>query len=180
MELFNLKRRVAQYQEVLQNTENYRQAWHTHLRDFIETNLRQIAEAVGLQCEVKVHAPMENLEAVVLTLGSVESGLSQRIGDAAHLRALIKSNGALIYQQLFNGKILIMLQYPAIEGYGEPRPPRQLAIYRPEELTHPFLVRHFEDLMREVTLWEDYDDDEPSDQRIGFKMNFEGGKKPAL
>lgn len=174
MELFNLKRRVAQYQEVLQNTENYRAAWHAHLRDFIKTELEQIAAAVGLKCEIKVHSPMENLEAVMLTLGSVESGLSQRIADTELQRPLIKSNGALIYQQLFNGKILIMLQYPAIEGYGEPRPPRQLAIYRPEELTQPFLVRHFEDLIREVTLWEDYDDDEPSDQRIGFKMNFEG------
>ena len=69
-----------------------------------------------------------------------------------------------------------MLQAPMIEGYGEPQPPRQLAIYRPEEMTAPFFVRHLEELIKAVTAWEDYDDDNvPADegQRIGFKLNFQ-------
>ena len=69
-----------------------------------------------------------------------------------------------------------MLQPPMIEGYGEPQPPRQIAIYRPEEVTEPFFIRHLEELVKSVTAWEDYDDDNvPADegQRIGFKLNFD-------
>ena len=86
---------------------------------------------------------MENLEAIVLSLGDVESGLSQAVGNSKIERPLIKHNGSLIYQQLFNGKVMVMLQSPMIEGYGEPQPPRQLAIYRPEEMTEPFFCPTF-------------------------------------
>ena len=61
-----------------------------------------------------------------------------------------------------------------IEGYGQPRPPKTIAIYRPDEIKGPYLVRHMESFISEVTNWEDYDDDEPH-QRIGFHLNFGGG-----
>jgi len=69
-----------------------------------------------------------------------------------------------------------------IEGYGQPKPPKTIAIYRPEEVKPPFLVRHMEEFMREVTDWEDYDDDDKGPaQKIGYSMNFmpqsEGGEE---
>ncbi|MCB0563296.1 MAG: hypothetical protein KDD01_02845, partial [Phaeodactylibacter sp.] len=53
----------------------------------------------------------------------------------------------------------------------QPRPPKTIAIYRPEELKEPYFVRHMEDLIQEITNWEDYDDDEPN-KKIGFQLNF--------
>ena len=44
-------------------------------------------------------------------------------------------------------------------------------IYRPEELKEPFYIRHLEEFIKEITSWEDFDDDEPS-QRIGFHFNL--------
>ena len=87
-------------------------------------------------------------------------------------RHLIKNNGSLVYQQLFNGKVVVVINYPYIETYGQPHPPKTIAIYRPEELKEPYFVRHMEEFVKEVTNWEDYDDDEPN-QRIGFQMNFQ-------
>lgn len=172
----NLSRKVQQYREVLDNTITYRQAWKDSLCQQIMDQLNHIVGEVGLDAEVEVRAEMDNLEAVVLSLGTVRSGMSQRVNE--HLqRDLIKQNGALVYQQLFNGKVLVLIQYPFIENYGQPRPPKTIAIYRPEELREPYFCRHLEELMQEVTLWEDYDDDEPH-QRIGFQLNF-GGQKPA-
>jgi len=43
-------------------------------------------------------------------------------------------------------------------------------------MTAPFFVRHLEELIKAVTAWEDYDDDNVpanEDQRIGFKLNFQ-------
>ena len=72
---------------------------------------------------------------------------------------------------LFNGKIIVLINYPFIENYGQPQPPKTIAIYRPEELKEPYFIRHMEEFLQEITKWEDYDDDEPT-KRIGFQLNF--------
>jgi hypothetical protein len=138
--------------------------------------LNYIIGEVELKGEVEVRSDMDNLEAVVLNLGAVRSGMSQRVNDNIQ-QDLIKHNGALIYQQLFNGKVIVLIQYPQIEGYGQAWAPKTIAIYRPEELQEPYFVRHVEEFLQEITLWEDYDDDEPHQQRIGFQLNFGGAEE---
>jgi hypothetical protein len=169
-DLQNLHRKVKRYKEVLDNTKQYRKIWVASLSQKILDQLNYIMGQVELDGKVEVRSELENLEAVDLNLGTVRSGMSQRVNDTIH-RDLIKQNGALVYQQLFNGKVMVIIQYPYIEGYGDPRPPKTIAIYRPEELKDPYFIRHVEEFMQEITLWEDYDDDEPH-QRIGFELNF--------
>ena len=170
IELHNLRRKVTQYNEVLRNTQRYRKMWVEELSQKILDQLNYIIGQVGLEAQVEVRSDVENLEAIDLTLGTVRSGMSHRVNDHIQ-RDLIKHNGALVYQQLFNGKIVVLIQYPYIEGYGEPRAPKTISIYRPEELKDPYFIRHVEEFIQEVTLWEDYDDDQPH-QRIGFQLNF--------
>ena len=173
----NLIQRVQKYKEVLQNTANYRNIWHTELKQAIVEQLQQAAVAAGLQGRTETRSEILNLEAVVYTLGAGSSGLGEPISDGLK-RDLIKQNGSLVYQQLFNGKILVLINYPFIEKYGQPQPPKTIAIYRPEEIKIPFILRHLETFINEVTNWEDYDDDAPEpNQRIGFKMNFETPEK---
>lgn len=177
---YNLKRKVDHYKEIKENTLIYRKHWREGLRDTIVATLEKICKDVGLEAKIEVRTELENLEAVVLSLGDVKSGLFQVLGEDLQ-RDLIKHNGSLIYQQLFNGKVIVLINYPFIENYGQPRPPKTIAIYRPEELHTPFFIRHVEDMLQEVSAWEDYDDDEPT-ARIGFNLNYAGGKqeKPAI
>ncbi|MBI5914314.1 MAG: hypothetical protein HY842_02990 [Bacteroidetes bacterium] len=175
-ELNNLKRKVQQYKEVLANTENYRLAWKEHLKSQIINMLEALAKEVELPARVEERSTMENMETIILSLGAVKSGMFHKIDQGLEM-PVVKHNGSLVYQQLFNGKIIVFVQYPFIENYGEPRPPRTIAIYRPEELQEPFILRHFEEFISEITAWEDYDDDEPA-KKIGFEMNL-GGIKPA-
>ncbi len=173
-DLSNLKRRVAHYQEVLNNTKNYRAAWKNGLRQQIVSQLEEMVATTDLEGTVELKESLENMEAVVLNLGQEKSGIYEKVNPDLQ-RHLIKHNGSLVYQQLFNGKIIVMITFPVIEGYGQPQPPKTIAIYRPEEIKPPFLVRHMEDFIKEVTNWEDYDDDEPGNQphqQIGFKLNF--------
>lgn len=170
-DLFSLQRKVNLYKEVLANTQNYRKEWKLNLRDNIINTLNVIIKETGLEASVTTKVAIDNLEAIIFSLGDMGSGLTQQVGTQL-TRELVKQNGTLIYQQLFNGKIIVLIQYPMIENYGEPRPPKTVAIYRPEELKEPFFVRHVENFIKEITDWEDYDDDEPNN-KIGFKMNFE-------
>ncbi len=169
-QFYTLKKKVSQYQEILNNTVLFRNQWIEHLKENIINHITKLAEESGLVIKIDTRTDIENLESVIVSLGESKSGLFQKINENVQ-RDLIKNNGALIFQQIFNGKIIVLINYPYIEGYGEPQPPKTLSIYRPEELTEPFLLRHLEDFITEIIRWEDYDDDEPN-KRIGFNMNF--------
>lgn len=171
--LFDLQRKVQQYKNIVANTDKFRQEWKTSLRDKIVKTLKDTAKAVELEVFVEVQTPVVNLETVVLTLGVEKSGLAQRI-DSHLKRDFIKQRGSLVYQQLFNGKIIVLIQYPFIENYGQPHEPKTIAIYRPEELLPDFFLRHLEQFMTEITEWEDFDDDKPVKSSIGFQLSGHG------
>jgi hypothetical protein len=178
IDIQNAQRKVGRYKEVLSNTLAYRESWNTELRQSIIDNLKNLCQVSGLtQYSVDQVSVISNLEAVSLSFGIGQSGLSESLGGGLR-RELVKNNGSLVYQQLFNGKILVLINFPFIEKYGQPQPPKTIAIYRPEELKDPYFLRHFETFISEITQWEDYDDDLPEpNQRIGFKLNFEDAAK---
>jgi hypothetical protein len=167
--------KVQRYQTTLTNTKTYRERWNAQLKSVIISELENMMKITGLQGKIETSDKVQNLEYINLSLGSEESGISEIINEKTD-KPLIKNNGSLIYQQLFNGKIQVMIVYPYIEGFGDPRPPKVIAIYRPEEIKSPFLVRHMEDFIKEITQWEDYDDDDQPTGKIGFVHNLQAPK----
>jgi hypothetical protein len=172
--LTNLKKLTIHYSGILANTERYRADWNTHLSKLLFDTLTDLSAKAGLQGEVVMHEKMENLCAVQFSLGSMLSGMAESVTKNVQ-RSLIKHNGSLVYQQLFHGKIMIVINLPYIEGYGQPTPPRNLAIMRPEEISKSDILKHLETFIEAVTAWEDFDDDIPAEpnQAIGFKLNFD-------
>lgn len=172
-ELSGLSKRVQHLKTILQNTHDYRNEWGARLKQYIIDTITEMTTAVELDVDVEIRDQIENLEAIVISLGKRNSGISERLEDDLS-RPFIRHGGILVYQQLFNGKVLVMINYPYIEGYGEPRPPKNIAIYRPEEIQRPYLLRHLEELVKEVAEWEDYDDDDVQSKRIGFNVKHPG------
>ena len=166
MDLNVLASKVRKLEGILANTQTYRDQWHSDVKPMLHKNLEEIIKATDLKAKVDERTEMDNLEAIVLDMGQSESGIRQRVTDDIS-KTLIRYNGMLVYQQLFNGKIIVMIVPPYVEGVGEPNPPKTLEILRPDELTLPFIIRQVETLVRELTDWEDYDDDKPA-QTIGF------------
>ncbi len=171
-----LKAKVTAYQQVLENTHNYRLEWKDKTKQFISDTLQSIAQQTGLKATISAKNNIENLEAVVLDLGRSSSGIAESVENTDVKRIMIKNNGSLIYQQLFNGKIMVMLLSPHIEGYGEAKAPLSLEIARPEELTEVSILHHVKDLLEDITDWEDYDDDEDPKKKepfqpIGFRRS---------
>lgn len=168
----NLRNKVRNYNIVFENTVRYRDVWKESLREQIVGDLTSICEAGGLKVEIDTADKFHNLETIICTLGNVKSGIYEIVEPDIE-KHLIRFNGSLVYQQLFNGKILVLINYPIIESYMEPRPPKTIAIYRPEEIKTPFILRHVETLVSEITAWEDYDDDETVlPTKIGFNHKF--------
>ena len=77
--------------------------------------------------------------------------------------------------------VMVMLNAPHIEGYGEPKPPRTLEIIRPDEMTPDLIFGHVERLLNDIIEWEDFDDDDRNKkvafQPIGFQ--HAAGGQPA-
>ncbi len=176
MDLSNIKSKVDRYNLIIKNTADYRQTWEKELKQMLMGQLTRIAEDTGLSASIDSKTEWHNMEAIALNLGQQNSGIYEKVGDTQ--RHLIKSNGMLVYQQLFNGKIMVSILYPFIEGLAKPRPPKQVEILRPEELKPVFILRHVEEFLKEIIAWEDYDDDIP--QQIGFNMGFEGANPAEL
>lgn len=168
----NLKSKVNRLNTVLQNTHDYRIAWAEGLRDKIEHTIKQIAQEVGLELDFERRDQIHNLEALVIGMGKRNSGIAEKL-EHDLVRPFIRHGAVLVYQQLFNGKILVMINHPFIEGYGEPRPPRNIAIYRPSEISEATLIKHMDLFISDIIQWEDYDDDDVETKRIGFNMSYQ-------
>lgn len=168
----NLQKKVDFYKEVLKNTLKYREVWKSNLKQEIIDMLTALADATKLNYTIETKSNFENLEAIVFSLGIDFSGIEESVTNEV-ARPLLKHNGTLIYQQLFNGKVMVAYNLPYIEKYGEQQPLRSIAIYRPEEIKEPYILRHLETFIDDIAKWEDYDDDKPeTNQGIGFKMNL--------
>jgi len=169
--------KVQRYQSVLANTKSYRERWDTTLKSQIISDLESMLKLTGLQGTIEATDKVKHLEYIILSLGTEESGIAEIINDKIN-KPLIKTNGSLIYQQLYNGKIQVMIGYPFIEGFGEPRPPKLISIYRPEEIKTPFILRHMEEFIKEITQWEDFDDDDHAAAKIGYQVQSLQTTKP--
>jgi hypothetical protein len=167
MELTLLTKKINQYTEVIKNTELYREKWDAETRQMIVTTLENIIKETKLDAEVEIHDQYSGLEGVSLVMGIKESGIFERLDDDVK-KALIRANGNLLFQQLFNGKISVWVNYPFIEGIGEPRPPAMLEILRPNELKEVNILRFVEQFIDDISAWEDFDDDKSPGQGIGF------------
>lgn len=169
MDFSNIQHKVTQYKKILENTKTYRQQWKDETKVMIQTTLEDVVKETGLDAKVETKEDLQNLAGVALSLGQESSGISEQVGNAE--RPFIKSNGMLIYQQLFNGKVMISIVYPYIENLGQPKQPKMIEILRPDEFKPPFILRHVEEFLKEIIGWEDFDDDVP--QAIGFQSGFQ-------
>ena len=168
-DLTSLMVKFRKYKEVLSNTEKHRALWQERAKPLIVDVLKKVSKAADLtNAEVITRDNVENLEVVALDLGRAASGISENMEDTGIKRMMIKSFGSLIYQQLFNGKIMVMVVRPHIEGYGQPLPPLNLEILRPDEVTTEQLVKHLEVFLQNITDWEDFDDEEQRSSSMGF------------
>jgi hypothetical protein len=168
-EYLGLKSKVAEYKKIIANTHEYRKGWNDHLKEFITSEIKKMAAEAELELTFKVQDNIGNLEAITCTLGRSASGIFEKVDEDTN-KPLIKHNGTLVYQQLFNGKVQVMILMPNIEGFGDPPPPKMIGIYRPQELKPPFLERHMEEFVKAITNWEDFDDDEHVPNKIGFNL----------
>ncbi len=175
MDIGSLQSKVNKYKAIIESTKSYRKDWSETLKAMIMDTLEEINTTSKLGAVIELQDSIQNLEVIIFSLGQEMSGLAEKLQNSKATRPMIKNNGQLVYQQLFNGKIMVMIAYPYIEGYGQPKPPKMVEILRPEEFKQPYILRHVEEFLKEVIGWEDYDDEVQEKMGInpiGFSSNI--------
>jgi len=170
MNYSNLKNKVKALNGVLKNTKDYRKAWDNGLKEMIVKTLEELVKKSKMKAKVEIQDQISGMEAISLALGVTKSGINERVSEKVE-KPLIRMNGVLIFQQLFNGKLSIWINYPYIEGVGDPKTPKMLEIVRPNEINPENVLLYTEQFIDEIIGWEDYDDDlppQPASPGIGF------------
>ncbi len=172
MKFTALKDRAKRYQEILDQVVTYRDEWGSSLKHFIINKSEEILKQTDINANIQVEERFKNLESITISLGKSLSGISEVVDENVN-RSIVKDQGALIYSQLFNGKIQVWMTYPLIEGLMQPKPPKGMGIYAPPEIDERHIMTKFDEFFKELIEWENYDDDQPnhSSNRIGFGMH---------
>ena len=169
-----IKERARKYQGMLTQVLEFRKSWDKSLKKFIQRTSESILKHTGISAQIAIEERFENLESITISLGKSISGIAENIDDDTK-RTIIKDKGALIYSQLFNGKVQAWMTYPLIEGLMQPKPPKMIGIYGPPEFNEKLILSNFDDFFKELIEWENYDDDQPGQQinRIGFGVHHQ-------
>lgn len=164
-----IKEKASKYKALLSTVDTYRTEWNKKLKKFIINESKAILTATEIEADVDSESTVHGLEAITIKLGMRKSGIYEKM-DSGEEKAIWKDYGALIFGQLFNGKVQVWMTYPILEGLMEPRPPRMIGIYAPPEFDDVLVLSNIEFFLNELIAWEDYDDDVPTDKpnAIGF------------
>jgi hypothetical protein len=164
-----LKERSAKYKAILDQVITFREAWGKKLKKFILKSVENVLTQTAIKAAIEVEEKFENLETISIYLGKSESGIAEMF-DSGTKRTIIKDMGSLNYSQIFNGKIQVWMTFPLIEGLMQPQQPKMIGIFTPPEFTEDLILSNFDEFFKELIEWENYDDDQPSQQvnKIGF------------
>lgn len=164
-----IKEKASKYKSLLNTVDVYRTQWNKKLKKFIIKESKAILAATEIEADVDDESTVHGLEAITIKFGMRKSGIYQKM-DSGEEKAIWKDYGALIFGQLFNGKVQVWMTYPILEGLMEPRPPKMIGIYAPPEFNEELVLSNIETFINELIAWEDYDDDVPSEKSnaIGF------------
>jgi len=164
-----LKERAGKYTKILEQVMDFRESWDSKLKKFIQDGIGKVLKQTELKARVQVEEQFENLETISIYLGKSESGIAETF-ESGTKRSIIKDMGSLNYSQIFNGKIQVWMTFPLIEGLMQPQPPKMIGIFTPPEFDENLILSNFDEFFKELIDWENYDDDQPSEQmtKIGF------------
>lgn len=168
-----IKERVVKYKNMLDQVTDWRATWSKSLKKFILKEIKKLLEATGLEATINEEEKIKGLESISIKLGNKKSGIYEMAAEGNERKDFFKEYGTLVYSQLFNGKVQVWMTYPFIEGLIEPRPPQLIGIYAPPEFNESLIINHVETFLKDLTEWEDFDDDDnpnatPPKTQIGF------------
>lgn len=151
MSLNTLQEAHQNYQAARQQVLDRQESWQNEVKAFIRQSLEALKMQNQLDGEIKEENKITNIEAIYLDLGQTKTEI--QVKNGAERKTLKRSEGSLMYSQLYNGKISVWIRYPKIQKLMKRKAPKVLDVYEPLELTAEQIEAHVKIFYEELTLW---------------------------
>jgi len=119
-----------------------------HITDCLEA----IKKRLALTDTYNLASPRE----LQFTFGKTNSGFTNGEGESASI--LTKIGGCLIYRQLYNGKIKVLIGLPYIDRIRPQQSLIEIAVLGPRDISQQLVAEHFEAFLEKITDWEEEDE----------------------
>lgn len=164
MSTSNLEESYQQYQAAQQAIVERQTAWQSEVKDFIKDTLQALQEEHNIAGKIKEEDKITNIEAIYLDMG--QSTTEIKVTDAEEPKQVKRSEGSLMYSQLYNGKISVWIRYPKIKKLMKRKAPKIIEVYEPKDLSTADITEHLQLFFQELTDW--MNQDKTQTRPIGF------------
>lgn len=146
-----LKEAHQHYQVAKQQVLDRQASWQQEVKPFIRQTLQALKTQNQLDGEIKEENKITNIEAIYLDLG--QTGTEIQVKDGKEKKSLKRSEGSLMYSQLYNGKISVWIRYPKIQKLMKRKEPKILEVCEPLDLQAEHIEKHLSVFYEELTSW---------------------------
>ena len=133
--------------------EDNRKVWNLETNDLILNTFKGMAQSVpNLNWEIRKVDAMENLDILMLGFKNESSGIVGQVQGV--FKFFAKVSGKLIYSQVYNGEIYVLIDYPHVEHHVERQAPKFIGKFLPAQITEDLVLDHIYEFLDEMLAWE--------------------------
>lgn len=152
MTIDHLEERIKDYTLSLEKVLQKKREWESSARPCILRTLEEIRDKFPIGWTVQQFNWMWYNEAVNITFKTLPEGL-EHLAKGSGDGELIKG-GALVFSQLHNGDVSVMVLFPFIDTVSADSGTLDLGTYRPEEISEKLVIEKVDEFLKEMIRWE--------------------------
>jgi hypothetical protein len=154
----DIQQRMGELAKQVNLTNKLRQLWKTSTKEVIVNELIYYRDELLKGWDVRVDEAWLNKGSVTLYLPANKSDIYRLDQDGE--TGYIKHESALVFAQLINGLIAVIVRYPYIEELQQQKPDKRLATMNPKELLDTDVIDGFiAQYLDELIAWERNDEE---------------------
>ena len=153
MKLEHLEERVNEYNNSIQNLLDKRLLWQRETKNLILNTLHRVVNTYPIGWKVQHLNWIHTTEAVNITFESFPEKFADKSAQLPAFNLL--PGGALIFSQLYNGDIDIIVVFPLTENWmPAEKDIVELGIYSPSEITESLILEKVGEFIKDFIKWE--------------------------
>lgn len=153
MPIENLTAGVQSLKNAYEKMNSKREAWTQTTKPLLSSTLEKITEKFDLNWEVYNVDHRHNLEAVQLSFGKSNSGITERTEYGQ--KSFTKNGGILSFTQTYNGDVLVLIFTPSIDEVVEQDETFRIITKRaPDQIDEEFVYVQVGKFITEMVAWE--------------------------
>lgn len=150
----NIEQKVKELKNSIENVGKRREQWNNTTKDLIVTTLNNIKQKYDIDCNVYVNDFWRNGETVILSFGINPSGIIEE--NDKGIKSFTKHGGSLMFSQVFNGEIYVVIKKPYIEGVVEETNGEFQEKISPEKISEEYIKIQVTEFLQKMIDWENF------------------------